>query len=405
MPARLLTAAVACGVTLSAAALVQPPADLTPHKVPLAPVPKPDSAAGPKFVVFPYLQFATRTSITVMCETDLPTTAVVEYGPTFPPQLRAESSLGTLHEVKLGDLAPGAKHFYRVVCRAADGRELAGPPGTFQTAVGEADAYSFCVVGDTQRNPVVTAKLAKLMWDRRPHFVLHMGDVVDDGADLRQWVHDLFTPCRELFARVPVYPCIGNHEKDHAHYYRYFSLPAPEHRYSFRYGNAEFFSLDTNRPAGPGSAQHDWLDQALAGSNATWKVCYHHHPCYSSDENDYGDAWKGESRRQDRNAAKLIPLYEKHGVDLGLNGHIHLYERTWPVRAGKVDRARGVTYVTSGGGGGGLEAFEPTPAFFKNQGRVSYHYCHVTVSGDVMDWRVYDVDDRLFDQFTLTKGR
>ncbi len=395
MTARPLLAVIACAATLAAALVVRPG--------PQPPGPPAAGAGGPAFVLFPYLQFATRTSMVVMCETNEPTTCVVEYGPTYPPVLRAESPLGTVHEVKLEKLAPSAKHFYRVVSTDAAGRELAGPPGTFSTAVGEAEAYSFCVIGDTQRNPTVTAKLAKLMWDRRPHFVLHMGDVVDDGADKRQWVHDLFGPCRELFARVPVYPCIGNHEKNHEQYYKYFSLPAPEYHYAFRYGNAEFFSLDTNKPVGPGTGQHRWLDDGLGKSTATWKVCYHHHPCYSSDENDYGDAWKGESRRQDKNAAKLIPLYEKHRADLGLNGHIHLYERTWPVRGGTTDRTGGVTYVTSGGGGGGLEAFEPTPAFFKNQGRVSFHYCHVTVSGGLMEWRAFDADDRLFDQFTLRK--
>jgi hypothetical protein len=402
VPRRVLLAALAVGLTLAAAVLVRP----TAGRPPAAPAPAPagDPANGPRFVIDPYLQFATRTSMTVMCETDVPTTAVVEYGPTFPPRLRAASPLGTLHEVRLDGLAPSAKHFYRVVCTAPDGgKPLAGPPGTFQTAVGEEEAYSFCVIGDTQRNPAVTAKLAKLMWDRRPHFVLHMGDVVDDGPDLRQWIGDLFGPCRELFARVPVYPCIGNHEKNHRHYYKYFSLPAPEYRYSFRYGNAEFWSVDTNKPVGPGSEQHRWLDDTLAKSAATWKVCYHHHPCYSSDSDDYGDTAKGESRRQDTNAAQLVPLYERHGVALGLNGHIHLYERTWPVRAGKVDRAKGVTYLTSGGGGANLEDFEPTPAFFKNHGRVCFHYCYVTVSGGLMEWKVYDAEDRLFDQFTLTK--
>src|SRR5436309_374122 len=81
----------------------------------------------------------------------------------------------------------------------------------------------------------VTGKLARLMWDRRPNFVIHCGDVVDDGARNEQWTGDLFGPCKELFARVPVYPCIGNHEKNHPFYYRYFALPAPEYYYSYRY--------------------------------------------------------------------------------------------------------------------------------------------------------------------------
>ena len=52
------------------------------------------------------------------------------------------------------------------------------------------------------------------------------------------------------------------------------------------------------------------------------------------------------------------------------NGHIHVYERTWPIRAGKVEPKNGVVYVTSGGGGGALENFSPVPTWFKAQTRV-----------------------------------
>jgi acid phosphatase type 7 len=305
--------------------------------------------------------------------------------------------------VTLTDLTPKTKYFYQLEVTGADGKTTVGKHSTFMTAVDAADAYTFCVVGDTQRNPAVTGRVAKLMWERRPHFVLHTGDVVDDGAAKWQWTGDLFKPCHELFSRVAVYPCIGNHEKNHAQYYKYFSLPKPEYYYSFTYGNAEFFSLDTNKAVDPDSEQYQWLDQALAASTAKWKVCYHHHPCYSSDENDYGDTWKGTSTRGSPRHKHLIKLYEKHGVDVAMNGHIHLYERTYPVRGEKVDRKAGVTYLTSGGGGGGLEDFEPTPAFYKNQQRIDFHYCYFTVDGGLLECKAFDVEGRLFDQWELRK--
>lgn len=339
-----------------------------------------------------------------MCETDAPTACVVEYGPTFPPERTVEVQRpDTLHEVTLDGLQPNAKYFYRVVCTAADGRKVEGKPLTFSTAVGPADAFGFTVVGDTQKNPAVTGKIAKLMWDRRPHFVLHMGDVVDNGPDKKEWVHELFGPCRDLFARVPVYPCIGNHEQNHAHYYKYFSLPKPEYYYSFRYGNAEFFVLDTNKSPRPGDEQYEWLDRALAASDARWKFCYHHHPCYTSDSDDYGNTWKGHSALGDAKARPLVALYEKHKVDVALNGHIHLYERTWPVRDGKVDPKGGVVYLTSGGGGGRLEDFDPVPAFFRNQGRVDYHFCQFAVHGGSLECKAFDHEGRLFDSFALRK--
>ena len=401
MPGRTTRKFLLAGVCLSAlllAVLLRPSAATQgDEKLPAA---KP--VAGPRFVVDPYLQYATRTSTTVMCETDSPTTCVVEYGATFPPDQKAESPSGTLHEIKLENLLPKTKYFYRVTCAAADGTTVVGKPLTFFTAVDAGDAFTFTVIGDTQKNPTITGKIAKLMWDRRPHFILHLGDVVDNGPDPKEWTEELFRPCAELFGRVPVYPCIGNHEKNHANYYKYFSLPKPEYYYSFTYGNAEFFVLDTNKIITPFSEQFTWLDKALAASKAKWKICYHHHPIWSSDSDDYGDTAKTNTRFGDPRARMLIPLYEKHNVDLAMNGHIHYYERTFPIKDGKVD-PKGVTYLTSGGGGGKLEGTEPTPAFFKNQGRVDYHYCYFTVFGGTMEGKVFDHENRLFDSFSLKK--
>jgi acid phosphatase type 7 len=363
-------------------------------------------AAG--FVVEPYLQFATRDSIVVMAETAEPTTCVVEYDTLTPMAKSAKTEKpDTMHEVKLDKLEPGTKYFYRVTCTKDDGTRIASEILTFQTAVGEDDAWSFAVIGDTQRNPAITAKITKLMWDRRPHFAIHCGDVVDDGAKKDQWVGDLFAAGNKLFSRVPLYPCIGNHEKNHANYYKYFSLPKPEYYYSFQYGNAEFFSLDTNTlrtlSIQPGGEQYDWLDKALAASKATWKIVYHHHPVLSSDSDDYGNTLKGKSTGGDLRLIALGKLYEKHNVDLVFNGHIHLYERSWPVRGGKVNNETGVTHITSGGGGGKLEDFGPTPTWFKAECRVDYHYCYLSVQGGTLNFKAFDQEGRLFDQYSKRK--
>jgi 3',5'-cyclic AMP phosphodiesterase CpdA len=200
---------------------------------------------------------------------------------------------------------------------------------------------------------------------------------------------------------------MGNHEKNHAHYYKYFALPKPEYYYSYKYGNAEFFVLDTNtnRTASfaPGGEQYVWLDKALASSEAKWKICYHHHPAYSSDDDDFGNSWKGPTTSGDLRVRNLVKLYEKHNVDVVFNGHIHVYERTWPIRAGKVDQKMGVTYVTSGGGGGKLENFAPTPAFFKQEFRSDYHFCYVTIHKGTFHFKAFDHEGRLFDQFALKK--
>jgi hypothetical protein len=366
----------------------------------------PAVAAPPAFVVPPYLLFPTTDSISVMWETSLPGPSVVEYGRGGKLDQRVElKDSVTMHEVRLKGLEPEARYAYRVSTALPDGGTLASDVRTFQTAVREDSAFSFAVIGDTQRNPRVTGRVTRQMWARRPNFTIHCGDVVDNGPDKAEWVDELFRPAAPLLGRVAVFPCIGNHERNHAHYYRYFAaLPAPQYYYTYRYGNAQFFVIDSNKSLDPKSEQYIWLERELSRSNATWKFAYHHHPAFTSDDNDYGSTWRGEtSRFGDKNAQNLIPLYERYGVDINFNGHIHVYERSWPLRGGRVERQKGVVYVTSGGGGATLENFAPTPSWFKAQCRVDYHYCLLSVNGGRLEFKAFDHKGQLFDSFELTK--
>ena len=65
------------------------------------PPPAPAVVEG-AFVVAPYLQYATRTSITVMWETEAPCTAEVRYGTKTPPEQVAKvEKSDTMGEVAL----------------------------------------------------------------------------------------------------------------------------------------------------------------------------------------------------------------------------------------------------------------------------------------------------------------
>lgn len=374
---------------------------------------RPSQAAEPEkspapvksgFVLGPYLQSPTQTSIVIMWETPTPMNSMVEFG-TVAADLKKIEGKGaaTIHEVRLTDLTPETKYVYRVSSTDEMGKTITSELYQFMTAVKADSAFSFAIIGDTQRNPKVTGQITKIMYERRPHFAIHCGDVVDSGSDKNQWVNDLFLPSAELFARVPVFPAIGNHEKNHAWYYKYFSLPDPEYFYRYSYGNADFFVLDSNKSLKPDSEQYRWLDAELAKSTAQWKFAYHHHPVWSSDSDDYGDTKKGIARLGDLNARTLQTLYEKHHVDIVFNGHIHLYERTWPLRDGKVNRRNGVVYITSGGGGGKLEDFGPLPTWFKAQLRVDFHCCYVNIQGTRLEFKAFDQNAHLFDQFDIEK--
>ena len=78
-------------------------------------------------------------------------------------------------------------------------------------------------------------------------------------------------------------------------------------------------------------------------------------------------------------------------------------QRTWPLRDGKVSRKNGVTYITSGGGGGRLEEAGPLPTWFKAQLRVDYHCCYVNIQGGRFEFKAFDHNSQLFDSFEIEK--
>ena len=286
----------------------------------------------------------------------------------------------------------------------ADGDGIYSEGYTFSTAVKRDTPFAFAVIGDTQGNPTVCAQLCKLAWAQRPSFALHAGDLVDTGTVDSHWTQHFFPGMQELICRVPFYPVLGNHERNAKNYFDYMSLPKPEYYYEFEYGNAHFFMIDSNRNVSPKSEQYQWLDEQLAASDSTWKFVCHHHPLYSSDENDYGDLWQtNRSSHGDMRVRQLAPLYEKHHVDIVWNGHIHSYERTWPVREGTAQQDDAPIYIIAGGGGGGLETPGPVRPFFQNHVRRGHHYVMVHVNGRTLEFRAFTLDDRMFDTVRLSK--
>lgn len=372
-----------------------------------SPPPRPPLA----MVVAPYLQWGTTDGITVCFETSRPTTAVVEYGPTADLGSSAWSEEPIkLHHVRIDALEMGTPYFYRVRAHPDDDPEdgvevLETGILTFQTAADFDTAFGFLVVGDTQNNPKVTKSVSDLAWGHRPNFIIHCGDLVGTGSNKREWVHEFFAGAADILCRYSMFPTLGNHEQNAALYYDYFTMPEPEWYYQYNWGNTDFFVVDTNQQISADSEQVKWLEGALAASEATWKVVYHHHPAWTSDENDYGNTWKGGSDQGYPPVQQfLVPLYEKYGVDVVFNGHIHLYERTWPIRNRKtVEAGKGVVYITTGGGGGGLENFAPNRTWFSSNKRVGHHFMMVNVNGPEMEISAFDLEGRLFDRSVLKK--
>lgn len=371
---------------------------------------QPESSPGPSagfaFLIPPYLQFATTDGMTVMCETTEAADAIVRWGETEDCANSLPGTKGkTIHEQRITGLAADTQYFYRITATSNRGEKIESPVLTFQTAPAPGRPITFAIISDTQNNPEVAGKMAAHAWAQRPHFLLHPGDLVDAGGKKEQWTGQFFPSMKPLVERVAFFPVLGNHEQNAAHYYNYMSLPDPEYHYTFVYGDAQFFMIDTNKQVGPDTEQYQWLQRELGKSEARWKFACHHHPIYSSDENDYGNLWKtNKGTRGDTNARQLARLYDQYGIDIVWNGHIHSYERTWPVKDGKpAESGQGTIYMVTGGGGGPLETAGPVRPFFQNTVKHGHHYCMARINGNRLEFSAYDLEGRLFDTMTIEK--
>jgi hypothetical protein len=131
--------------------------------------------------------------------------------------------------------------------------------------------------------------------------------------------------------------------------------------YSFNYGNVHFISIDAETgfpgaaeefkyvlPCGGFGDQLTWLEQDLIKANQErhirpWIFAQGHHPMYN-----------GDSINSDFQAA-MEELFHKYGVDVYFAGHVHSYERDYPVYQGRpeltYDNPEATTHVLIGNAG------------------------------------------------------
>ena len=218
-------------------------------------------------------------------------------------------------------------------------------------------------------------------------FILMLGDNIYPLGDIKADHVQKFDKPYAYFIKnkIPFKPALGNHDVPHElDQIKYFGMPG--RYYSYNVGPAAFFVLDTNKYD---YSQQVWLEKALQGSQAPWKIVYGHHPIFSS-------GYHGNNKTLDKG---LRPLLEKYGVQLYLAGHDHDYERFKPIK--------GVTYIISGGGGASIRQFAEEE-FINPQEEslvkfVKYHYLSINADDSTLKIDVLDVQNNVLDQVTLNR--
>jgi len=193
----------------------------------------------------------------------------------------------------------------------------------------------FAAIGDmgTGRTPQYEASAA-LDAQRQTFpftFVITLGDNIYGGNSARDYRKKFEQPYKALLdAGVLFYAALGNHDSPNQRMYKPFNMNGRQY-YTYSKGHVQFFALDSNYMS---PQQLAWLDAELRASDADWKICYFHHPLYSS------SAYHGSSVELRR---VLEPLFARHGVQVVFAGHEHVYERVKP--------QHGVTYFVEGASG------------------------------------------------------
>ena len=319
-----------------------------------------------------------------------------------------DADIRMIHKISLINLKPGTEYVYRV----GNGTDLISPQGTFKTADTKSDQFTFIQITDTQGSNVKDYKLWKNTLDTAlkkfpdAKFLVHTGDMEDDGQKINQW--DMFTDAvKPELMNVPIEPAVGNHDvlnknatnPNAKNFTDRFNLPneidtgAPAGTvYSFDYGDAHIAVLNTECSSDNLIKQGDWLSADMAKTDKPWKIVALHRGLYGAtyDSNTIRTAW--------------APVFDKVGIDLVLQGHDHNYLRTYSIKnATKVKAGKGTVYITPDAGG-----VKFYPKKWRSWQAVDLQpniqmFLAITVSRSKMIIQAYDVNDILRDTITLNK--
>ena len=312
----------------------------------------------------PFLQQTTPSSTLVVVKTGV--AASVRAVATLPGGQTVEATTsGTHHVLRLEGLPAASEIAYRVLLDGVERSSgLVRTPGAPGTAAGRRAVIG--VMGDHGTAEPVAVANGERLRERGVSALFTVGDnAYPDGATA-DWDPRMFQPFAPLLRSTTLWPVPGDHEYRTPGAQPYLEAhelpegPEGERYYSFDWGDIHVVALDSNcivplvaAEAGCTTASMTtWLRADLAASDAPWKFALIHRPAVAT----------GKYGVYPQIPAALVPIFQEFGVDLVLEGHNHLYERTWPTKDGvptqmDYDHPTAPVYVTSGGAGNWLYDF------------------------------------------------
>jgi len=300
--------------------------------------------ADEELKIAPYLTWVTTDSVSIAWEPAGDAIGSIAFGPTAALGQSATALPGQHQRVRLSGLQPDTTYSYQLT-----GFLHPGVVHTFHTAPLARASFSFVVWSDNQDGTNVFGPLAQRMAAAKPRFAIAAGDLVDTPTESR-YHNQLLAPLAPLSAEVPFLAAPGNHDESAdpalAQFSAHLAQPDP-YCFGWSYGNIYFLFLDSTS-AGIGLPLHMGCKDAIFASDAfktaDLRVAVFHNPPRI-------EYWNGGGvTGDDYVRLDLEPQLIANNVNVVFNGHAHLYSY------GPASETSGVTWVTTGGGGGALES-------------------------------------------------
>ncbi|MBP5455790.1 MAG: metallophosphoesterase family protein [Paludibacteraceae bacterium] len=353
-----------------------------------------------------------------------------EYSRAFSWVFGEEVSQGTLYLTKVGsqdtttipakcDVCPsrsGKSAYFRAFADQLDhgstysyqvrNGDIASEWHQFNTlADSTKESFSFLYFGDIQDSDSsdYTRRVMNEIYDqnKETQFVLLGGDFIERPMDM--YYNMAYDGLGRMATEVPILAVTGNHEylkgivrkidSRFAYAFPYYlaSKVKENHVFTFTYGNAQFFLLDSNREFWNLSDQREWLEAEMAKSTAKWMIVVLHHPIYSlrGGLNNFFVKQNFQSAVEGGKTLKKI--------DLVLQAHEHGYARKrTPMTDGKsTTPLYSVSYFSD------KAYFQSFDGDYERWGTANRYYQKISINGDSLFFRTYTDQHELYDEVIL----
>ena len=214
---------------------------------------------------------------------------------------------------------------------------------------------------------------------------------------------------------------IGNHDDDSDillnSYLTHFGLS--KQYYSFDINNVHVLTLSTEEKFKPNSDQYQFvvndLQNAANNPDIKWIVANMHVPFYSSPNECKAAGCEGDADYREA----FHPLFDKYGVDLVLEGHVHNYQRSLPLKFNQQDSANpivtstlktdynnpgGAIFAIVGTGGESQHALSGKAPFMAFQQDSKFGILNMHFSSDKIDAKFVSNDGTILDHFSIIKA-